>query len=230
VASALIKVFNLIREGSTIELSQPSLRQNITWPMHLGPSASHITSLKSCSTILHSILDHLLEQKPIEVNWIRAKAELFLVEDDCEESLKWFVNLITITSEYFTTFNDRSRDEETAIQKMVIASSKLNCHTQAAVLIQMSSEPNYNLAFKYLSERTCHDACEQLYECIWDLNLLEYLVSLHTRRGEVDRKLKAIHLIGQLELNSNNSPEILKEAAGVRKAKLFRLLTKKYLD
>ena len=93
----------------------------------------------------------------------------------------------------------------------------------------MTAKPNYKLATQALSERVCFDSCEHLYECIWDITLLEYLVSMHTKRGELDRKTLALHLIGQLELNQNNNPDILANAATVRKAKFFRIISKKYL-
>lgn len=115
------------------------------------------------------------------------------------------------------------------IIKMITACQKLNCYTEAAILHQMVSEIEYPHAYKSLAEKHCNDSCEHLYECIWDVNMLEYLVHLHSKRGELDRKQLILHLIGQLELNANNSGDILKEAANVRKAKFFRILSKKYL-
>ncbi|KAI1305789.1 Integrator complex subunit 8 [Halotydeus destructor] len=223
-ASALIKVFNLVRDSSkiqNIDLTLFSLRTPTSWPKVVTRDNSSVTiNISTVSLCLHALLDKLLEQKPMDLNWIRTKAELALIEENHKESLKHFVTLLVITTEYFSAFS-RSEDEEATIKRMIEASTNLNYHTEAAVLHQMVTKPSYDKAFKALSERTCYDSCEDLYECIWDTNMLEFLVSLHARRGELDRKTKTMHLIGQLELNANNSPEILREAANIRKAKFF---------
>ena len=67
--------------------------------------------------------------------------------------------------------------------------------------------------------------------------ILEFAMSLHTKRGEVNivmvlislntrcqvaRRRAAKHCIWQLELNTNNDEEILNEAANVRRAMFLR--------
>ena len=51
--------------------------------------------------------------------------------------------------------------------------------------------------------------------------ILEFAMSLHTKRGEADKRKEALQCIWQLELNTNNDEEILKEAANVRKSIFF---------
>ena len=93
----------------------------------------------------------------------------------------------------------------------------------------MTKEVNYQLVFKALGEKICYDSCDDLYDCIWDLTILEFLVNMHCKRGEVDRKTKVVRMIGQLELNANNVEEIRLEASNVRRGKFFRYMAKKYL-
>lgn len=128
---------------------------------------------------------------------------------------------------------------------------------QAAVLCQFLEEVDYATAFKCLGETksgSCADAMDSYYECVWDTTLLEYLVHLHTKRGETHRKQLAvsrfgilaflqssrvnqiypiycpqIHTIGLLELNSNNNAEIQREAENVRKARFLRALAHQYV-
>ena len=54
---------------------------------------------------------------------------------------------------------------------------------------------------------------------------VEFAMSLHTKRGEAARRREALQCIWQLELNTNNDEEIIKEAANVRKAMFFRSLS-----
>lgn len=93
--------------------------------------------------------------------------------------------------------------------------------TQAVVLSQLVQEPNYAQVFKYLEDRDTNDAADSLYACIWDMTILEFSMSLHTRRGEVARRRHVLSCIMQLELNTNNEQL---EAANVRKSIFFRSL------
>lgn len=73
------------------------------------------------------------------------------------------------------------------------------------------------------------DAMDAYYHCIWDVTILEFLIHLHSKRGEHHRKQLAIKIIGLLELNSNNNEEIQREAANIRKTRFFRALAKQYV-
>jgi integrator complex subunit 8 len=226
MTSCLMKMYNMVRDNPNMELTVNDM-PGIQWPTSLGSRGGDM-DINIISMVLHTFLEIALAQQPNEIPWIKCKAELSLIDEHYPQALKYYVSMLIVTTEYFTAFTN-SPEEEMTIQKMAQASAKLGAFTQAAVLTQMSLEPNYVLAFKYLSERTCNDSCDDLYDYIWDINLLEYLVNLHTRRGEIDRKLKAVQLIGQLELNANNSEGVLKEAAKVRKSRFFRILAKQYL-
>lgn len=227
VLFCVAKIHNLIRDNSCLEISIPAPFAPL-WPSVVGSSIANLNS-GLVSNCLNILLADFLKQKPNELKWLKCKAELAAVEGDHYEALKYFINHLMISTKYFTLFSKNYCDEEPIIQRMIQSSVKLNCHTQAAALCQVTREPNYALAFKALSERTCFDSCDDVYDYIWDITMLEYLVSLHSRRGEIERKTKTIQLIGHLELNSNNNEEILLEASNVRRGQLFRMLLRKYL-
>lgn len=74
----------------------------------------------------------------------------------------------------------------------------LYCCLKAAVLCQFLEEVDYTTAFKSLGDiksSTCSDAMDSFYSCIWDTTILEYLVYLHTKRGEHHRKQQAVSII-----------------------------------
>ncbi|XP_015786080.1 integrator complex subunit 8-like [Tetranychus urticae] len=226
LTSCLIKILNLKRDISGIELTvlpQPTFQ----WPSSLPASSANI-DLSSIFDTLKVLLKKGLSLKPNEINLLRCKAELAIIEGQYADAMSNYLTLMIITTEYFTVFGTYP-EEEKIISRMIHCSTKLGCHTQAAVLHQMVKEPNYALIFKGLSEKSCNDSCDDLYDSFWDITILEYLVNLHTRRGEIDRKNKSLHLIGQSELNANNPEDILNEAANVRKGKFFRTMAKKYL-
>ncbi|XP_053203263.1 integrator complex subunit 8-like [Panonychus citri] len=226
LTSCLIKILNLKRDISGVELTLLPL-PTFQWPTSL-PSSSVNINLASIFDTLKILIKKGLSLKPNEINLLRCKAELSIIEGQYADAMSSYLTLMIITTEYFTVFGTYP-EEEKIIQRMIHCSTKLGCHTQAAVLHQMIKEPNYGLIFKGLSEKSCNDSCDDLYDSFWDITILEYLVNLHTRRGEIDRKNKSLQLIGQSELNANNSEDILTEAANVRKGKFFRTLAKKYL-
>ena len=45
-----------------------------------------------------------------------------------------------------------------------------------------------------LQEPTCQDASDSYYEYIWDSTLLEFIINLHARRGEIAKKNLAVSI------------------------------------
>lgn len=225
--SCLAKLHNVVCDHPSLELTIPSHHSN-WWPSSIGYLGISIDA-SAISSLLNSLLNNCLTHRPTEIIWLNYKAELSSIQANYADALKYFTLALMISTKYFTSFSGDYSDEDTMVHKMINCCVKLGCHTQSAVLHQMTKEPNYALAFKALSERNCNDSCDDLYECIWDVTLLEYLVNLHYRRGEIERKTKAIQLIGQLEINSNNYNSVLNEAASVRRSKFMRIFARTYL-
>lgn len=127
-------------------------------------------------------------------------------------------------------FNHPVRNDDHIFKRMIKCCTHLGCHTQAAVLCQFLEQPDFTLAFRSLVDfKSCNDSVEAYYHCFWDTNILEYLVHLHHKRGEYQRKKKAVHTIGMLELNSNNNNEIHREAVNLRKRTFLQALCRQYV-
>lgn len=122
------------------------------------------------------------------------------------------------------------RNDDHVFRRMIKSCMALGCYTQAAVLCQFLEEPDYALAFHILAEqKLCNDAVDAYYHCFFDTNILEYLIHLHHKKGEFQRRKKAIQIMGMLELNSNNNEEILRETNNLRKSMFLRSLIKQYV-
>lgn len=158
-----------------------------------------------------------------------AKGDVFMSQGNFKQAMGCFVGTLMLMTDYFRFFSKGYTDEEAYITRMIQCSTSLSCFTQAVALCQMTKNLNYTMAFKQLNERVCNDCCDDIYECIWNVTLLEYIINLHSKRGEVERRAKVIQLIGQLELNENNPEEILKEAIHMRRGRFFRIMSNKYL-
>ena len=227
ITSGLIRMHNLVKDSSSNEMSSIVTPQPVLWPVSLSVSQV-MPDLEIISAVLKQALSQSLEIRSDDTTYIKCRAELQLIEGHLADSLKNFLLVLSILTDNFTVFNG-SPEEEYAINKMIIITTKMGCHTCSAILQQMVSQPNYSLAFKSLCERSCSDSADHLYDFFWDVNMIEYLVNLHTKRGDLERKLRAVQLISKLDLNANNAPEIMREAANVRKRQFFGVLCKKYM-
>ena len=226
--SCLSKIHNSVRDNSSQELTIVAPFSSL-WSFSMPGSMINTIDLSAVSSALNKLLDEFLNQKPNELYLLKLKAELSLIDNLYADAMKYFTLILIIKTKFFTSFSHSYSEEDSIIHRMIQCCVRLCCHTQAALLHQLTREPNYALAFKALSERNCNDSCDDLYECIWDTTLLEFLINLHHRRGEVERKTKAVQLMGQLEINSNNSEPVLKEAADLRRGRLLRIFARTYL-
>lgn len=122
-----------------------------------------------------------------------------------ETALRYYLESIIISTDYFNQPVCKASVEDHVIKRMIKCCTNINCHTQAAILTQFLDETDYSLAFKCLSEsktlQVCYDSVDAYYGCIWDTTLLEYLVHLHHKRGEHQRKQQAVSLILHLMIN-----------------------------
>lgn len=142
-------------------------------------------------------------------------------------SLSDYLKSLLVSHDYF---NIPIRNDDHVFRRMIKCCTTLGCNTQAAVLCQFLEETDYMLAFRILSEqKTCNDAVDAYYHCFWDTSILEYLIHMHNKKGEFQRRKCAIQVIGMLELNSSNNEEIQREASNLRKSTFLRALCKQYV-
>ena len=119
---------------------------------------------------------------------------------------------------------------------MIKSLRELGYHSYVVGLAQANSnnsaaacDVDYSLSFKNLEERTANDAMDGVYESLSDVSVLEYAVSMHTKRGEHSRRRKALANIGALEINTNNNAEILKETSNFKRFNFMRVLCMNFL-
>lgn len=156
----------------------------------------------------------------------KKKLILILANLSYEKALCFYLKYLLIASDYF---NIPVRSDDVLFKKMIKCCIVLGCHTQVAVLTQFLDEPDYMLAFRSLSEQKCNDAIDAYYHCIWDSNILEYLIHIHHKKTEFQRRKRAVCSMGLLELNANNNEEIQRESSNLRKKAFLRAMCKQYI-
>ncbi|KAJ4428910.1 hypothetical protein ANN_25904 [Periplaneta americana] len=201
----------------------------LTARTHTRTTLSHFLSRLRDSTALAVVISLLARLH----NMLRDEPSLELSVDYSglwpASVSKYYLEAAIVVSDFFSQPIPRAAIDDHVYRRMIKCCTHLQCHTQAAVLCQFLEEVDYTTAFKSLGDiksSTCSDAMDSYYSCIWDTTILEYLVHLHTKRGEHHRKQQAIKVIGLLELNANNNEEIQREAANIRKSRFLRAMAR----
>jgi len=192
------------------------------WPTGLSSNVS--LQDRQVDDVLTSVLSAALKNMPKDPEFLHMMADLQYANSHYASALALYVETAAVKTDFFQIDCGPLVLDDTAILRMVRCCTELGRLTQAVVLMQFTPDPNYAQAFKYLEDRDSSDGSDSLYGCIWDMAILEFAMSLHTRRGEVARRQQALNCIMQLELNTNNEEEIQKEAANIRKAMFMRSL------
>lgn len=115
-----------------------------------------------------------------------------------ESAMKYYLEAIIVVTDLFTERMQNAIDD-LVYRRMIKCCAHLQCNTQAVVLCQFLDEVDYALAFKMAGNEqknaVPNDAMDAYYHCIWDTTILEYLINLHTKRGEYHRKQLAVSII-----------------------------------
>lgn len=117
--------------------------------------------------------------------------------------MKYYLVAIMLASDLFSEAIPKPQIDDMVWRRMIKCCAHLQCYTQAAVLCQFLDEIDYALAFKMVNTDqkgyASADAMDAYYYCIWDTTLLEYLINIHTKRGEHHRKQLAVNIFIFLE-------------------------------
>ncbi|CAH0550288.1 unnamed protein product [Brassicogethes aeneus] len=219
IISVLAKIYNVLKDEPTLELQVEYANQ---WPDVISNAKSYNT-VAVCD-LLSEIVLQSLEDYPSNVSWLRLMGDINFANTHYKVSLSYYLKSLLICNDYF---NIPVRNDDHVFRRMIKCCTSLGCHTQAAVLCQFFEKPDYLLAFRILGDqKSCNDAIDAYYHCFWDTNILEYLIHVHNKKGEFQRRKCAVQEIGLLELNSNNNEEIQREASNLRKSIFLRALCK----
>ncbi|XP_065215159.1 integrator complex subunit 8 [Planococcus citri] len=224
IFSLLARLHNILRDEPNLELY---FHFTQLWPPSVpNPSAYNPEAVLE---VISEMLDHVSLYQPENVQWLKLAGDVNFVKRHHSTALKYYLKALVAASDYFIRPVPKNIIEDFTYKRMVRCCMEIQCFTQAAVLCQFLDEVDYSTAFKCLSENATSDASDCYYNCIWDVNILEFLISLHTKRNQYSKKQKAIDTVGLLELNSNNNEEIKREASNVRKIRFLRAMSKQYI-
>ncbi|GAB6031163.1 Integrator complex subunit 8 [Chamberlinius hualienensis] len=225
LVSYLVRIHNILKDDDNNSIPLETL--NSLLPSVISNSNAY--SIRLVQESLVFTLDHALKLYPMSISFLKSLGSLHYAMGYHADALKHYLQASMLSSDYFSSSIPNFVFDDTTLRRMIRCCTQLQCHTQASILCQFLDVVDYNTAFKCLQEKLGMDGIDCYYNCIWDMSILEFLVYIHNKRGEVTKKELALQLIGQLELNSNNNEEIQREAANLRKSRFLRAMVRQYL-
>ncbi|XP_034824046.1 integrator complex subunit 8 [Maniola hyperantus] len=221
--SLLARIHNLLIDDSSLELV---VEYTSLWPSNISNMNNY--NVKHVLESLTDLLERSLKLYPYNTSWLRLYGDVEMAGSRWAAALRRYLCALAAATWHFAK---TAPDEGGVTRRAARCCQALSAPTQAAALCQLPDEPDYATAFKCLAEKTGNaaDAMDGYYGCLWDGTLLEVGVALHARRGEGGRRSRAVKAAGALELNANNSEDIQREAAAIRRARLLRALTNQYV-
>lgn len=225
VASILITLYKYSNDDTSLKVIHgfPSLPLSAVGVQTIGLSPDQFVNL--IQQLAERAHPHDL------IQWTRLQGELQFSVGSYASALPYYLESLIVQTHFCQkTPHSLSMDhDDQTLPHMVKCLRELGCHSFAVALCQCMHDVDYCLAFKSLEERQSSDAMDGLYSKMWDTTILEYAVSMHTKRGEQSRKKSALDKIASLEVNTNNNMEILREVALNRRSQLVRCLCLKFL-
>ncbi|CAK1548266.1 unnamed protein product [Leptosia nina] len=221
--SLLARIYNLLIDDSSLELV---VEYTTLWPSNMSNSNNY--NIKHILESITELLEKSLKYYPYNTSWLRLYGDVEMACSRWSAALRRYLCALAAGTWHFAK---RAPDEGSIARRAARCCQALSSPAQAAALCQLPEEPDYATAFKCFAEKTSNaaDAMDGYYGCLWDGTLLEVAVALHTRRGEGGKRSRAVKAAGALELNANNSEDIQREAAAIRRARMLRALTNQYV-
>jgi len=125
-------------------------------------------------------------------------ADLYFQVDEHQDALCGYLTAVFIATNYLRS---EPSDEATAhlvgdraIRRMVRCCMSLGCFTQAGLLCQFLEPIDYSTALRCLQDRSALDAMDAYYNCLWDVTLMEFIINMHQKKGEVQRRDEVVSL------------------------------------
>ncbi|XP_038069919.1 integrator complex subunit 8-like [Patiria miniata] len=222
--SCIVKLHNILKDDSMNELSHEHAQ---LWPTTITNVSS--INIDSVAMVMGQLISHVIAINPGQSSWLRTQADYHYANSQYASALQFYLQSASILTGLFEVPVPRDVWPDLVYRRLIKCCNHLQCYTQVALLCQLLQPVDYTTAFKALQEKSCYDAGDALYDCIWDVTLLEYLIYLHNKRNEQEKKQKAIQALSAAELNTSNPENILSAAAQKRACKFLRAMAKQYL-
>ncbi|XP_062500902.1 integrator complex subunit 8-like [Corticium candelabrum] len=226
--SCLVKLSNLIRLSKTMSGNIP-----LVVALHTDMWSNEVSCelpLDYVNGTVMSMLNRAIQVGGPNPFWLRSRADLLFVERDYRPSLKNYLEAGAAASNFFAKEVPPDIWSNDIYFRLVEICNVLGMHMQAAVICQCTEPVDHDTAFKSLQQAFSQGSLEDYHDCVWDVSILEFMIKMHTKHGQQEKRALAVQALSQAQLNSCNLPEVLCQAANIRKGKFFRMLADRLLS
>ena len=247
VKNIIISLFTtLYNIGEPAAINEIYSEHRHLWPSSLAnaSSLSLITIYDLLNTLI--IADSIQNVNQLNCQWLRTMADIYIAKTNYCEAFKIYIEIIILETNYFFKYRHQSNTQiktncigedkfidEKTVKSMVRTSYLLNKHTHAAILCQFLTKNNdFSNAFRYLQDGTVlvttSDEMDSLYNCIWDMTLLEYLTNLNSIRGFINKRNVCLKHCSNPSINESNPNEIFQKTVESKQKKFLKKLISYY--
>lgn len=182
--------------------------------------------------ILNLLIKHCLNINPFNSIWLRTIGDFYFSQALFNASFKSYLKFILCETKYFFQQQQTQQIQricnEKLLKLMIRSCFQMNKHTQVICLNQLLPVVDYTTAFKCFQEKQTYDTMDDMYTCVWDMALIEYLIYINTQRAYLTKKDLAIKICSSVEMNESNPKEIRDKMIEMKRVALFLKLIKYY--
>ncbi|XP_064393895.1 integrator complex subunit 8-like isoform X2 [Halichondria panicea] len=213
--AALVRVWNLLEKPEFEVLSEYKSH----WPTAIGTPGS--IDVQQVYRSLSTTIRRSLRLQPNNTSWLLMQAHLYCAKQDYGAALYGFLSVGSMASNHFTTEVPEAIWSPIVHQRLRACCTRLRYHTHSLIVCQLLEPVDYEGAFGIVRSNV-GAMTEGLFTHLWDMTIIEYLIYTLTSKGDKHKQKIAMQVAGQPELNTNNSSEVLKRAAHVRRRTFLR--------
>lgn len=221
--SLLATIFNL-SDSSSVEITSEFKH---FWPLSLSSSSN--IKVYSIIDSLNIVFKQSTHFDPFNASTLRSVADLRMVQFQYSDSIKFYIqNLLTETNYFFQLAHKRTFGNEKIFKALIKSCMLLNKNTHAALLCQYLPVIDYNTAFKCLQEKTSLDDMDDLFEDVWDITLLEFIVYINSQRMYNSKRDIGIKLCSTANINVSNPNDVTQRTIEMKRNSFFIKLIQNY--
>lgn len=213
--AALVRLWNLIKKPAH-EISSEYLSH---WPTAVGNASSIKTD--QVLRVLESTLSNSIKFHPSHNYWLIMKGDISFANNNYGTALQSYLEAGAQDSDFFIQPVSVSVWNQQVYHRMIKCCCGLEYFSQAIVLCQFLDSTNYTFTFTLLKEHACH-VLESIFDYLWDMNIIEYLIYSLSKQGESVIQATAVQTAGRPELNTHNHRSILTRVVEVRKRQFLK--------
>ncbi|VDP09833.1 unnamed protein product [Soboliphyme baturini] len=169
--SFFAKLYNCRQSGASEIYSE----RNSLWPSTFA-DAQNIPE-DYLKEVMTACLENAFLVNATNTAWLRTMAEFRFVCGDFSSAMQYYMQCLAAHTDYFSRPPSDSLLDTKMVSNMIKCCNSLRLFTVVALLCQLYTPTDYGQAVTAIQKEIVHDGSDIWYPFIWDVTLLEFLMS-----------------------------------------------------